>query len=148
MDGFSVLEMPCSFTTFADYDAACIRCEERRVVDRGAWTLIQRTLEWDKKKWKGRTLQTDLPTLNLLRGDRLEPDSCLRNVADDFDALCAFPAELVFWRMDAETATKRRVPIFCKGLGIEPHLSIAADYLHGLSLGLFQVWCSGFCTGC
>jgi len=56
---------------------------------------------------------------------------------------CLFPAELVFWRMDLETATKHRVPLFCRELGIEPDRSIAADYLHGLSLGLFQVWCSG-----
>ena len=143
LDGYSVLDMPSSLKTCADYDEACSRCEQRRVVDRNAWALIQRTLQWDKKKWRGRALKSDLPTLNLMRGDRLEPGGSLRDVADGFDGLACFPAELLFWRLDAETATKHRVPIFVPHLGLHPHQCIAVDYLHCLSLGVFQVFASG-----
>ncbi len=53
----------------------------------------------------------DIPTLGLKAGDRLEPSDLLWDVAS-FEASEAFPARVLFWRVQAETLTRHRNPLF------------------------------------
>ena len=134
--GFSPVSFPWVETTVGDYHDACDAAE--RVVDltREDWEAIKPLLVWDKRKngSRGRALCNDYARLGLLKNDRLEPSSYLRDVAR-FEFLSIFPCRVVFWRKAAETRTKHRNPLFCDETGVTPRL-LCTDKLHNLYLGV------------
>ena len=82
--------------------------------------------------------------MGLFRGDRLEPNPLLPDIAD-FDDIETFPCTALFWRAKAETISKHRNPLLlCLALGIGLH-SIVADVLHCLNLGMFKDFCTNLC---
>ena len=95
-------------------------------------------MAYDKSKGtgasRGRALRID--ACGLSKGDRLEPTCGLPDVAS-FDTLQT-PATVLFWRPTAETFTKHRNPLFDDAIGITPERCVMIDWLHTLSLGIFQ----------
>ena len=131
------------------YDAECKRCEVNVRIDseliRQA-ILIDGGLHADPNKAEmGRTLSHDLPALALLRGDRLEPSSSLRDTST-FESK-AVPFVCTFWRQHRDnrgrlaTFTLRRNPLFCESLGTSPTTTLHLDSLHTVYLGIFQFYC-------
>ena len=59
-----------------------------------------------------------------------------------FEALNVFPARCLVWRSASERMTHRRNPLYAQRIGITPTETSALDWLHTLSLGVFQTWCS------
>jgi len=122
-----------------DYEAACRRCERHVVVATEAQrTRIQEQLFYDKRAAgsHGRSLKSDIGEMNLKAGDRLEPNTALRDVAG-FEQL-PLPATVLFWRPAMETVTRHRNPLFNRSTGVSPD-TLKVDPLHCLYLGVFQV---------
>lgn len=84
-------------------------------------------------------MKSDVAPLGLLRGDRLEPWSGCQDILE-FDRLTKFPATVLFWRKSLEGVAHHRNPIFAAFTGILPGSTIALDWMHTLSLGVFQTW--------
>ena len=105
---------------------------------------IASRLEYDKRKtgWMGVGLNADYPPLHLKKGDRLEPNlSCLDT--EEFLSLdCTVAKRVLFWRTKDEKSVRHRNPLWSPNLGLEPSRCAALDWLHCLSLGTFQTWCS------
>ena len=95
----------------------------------------------EKKGWRGLGLSEDFSALNLLKGDRLEPHSGCMDTASFF-SLSEFPARVLFWRTKSEVTVRHRNPILSEATGILPERSCALDWLHVLSLGVFQSYLS------
>ena len=91
------LQQPFPPTGAADFEAACRACEHHATLDQASWLTVQNALHYDKSPDgpRGRALLTDLPVLNLRKGDRLEPGLGLLDAAA-FDAIAAFPREVLF----------------------------------------------------
>ena len=144
---FSALSSPWPEKTTIEYERACLECEIWRTIpDVRTHQMIWGALMYDRSKdgYKGRRLDRDLPELNLLRGDRLEPCPFLTNVGNY--AQLRLPARVMFWRVKNQTIATRRNPIFSP----TTHLSIthlAIDPLHTLHLGVYKafvaraLWC-------
>ena len=92
-----------------------------------------------KKSGKGRTLWSNIPSLNLETGDRLEPSETLRNVGDFDEA--NLPLEVTFWRSNLESSTRHRNPLWNKTIGITPARTMTWDTLHEMNLGTMKRWC-------
>ena len=90
---------------------------------------------------KGLSLSDDYPALLLQRHDRIEAWSGMEDIAD-FERLSVFPVRVLFWRSKEETLCRRRCPLFSPEIGIVPDKICALDWLHGLSLGVWQTYCS------
>lgn len=124
---------------WVDYERACADCELPRVLDARAFSLVKATLDFDRRPngSRGRALRADLPSLGLLRGDRLEPSEGVPDTGAGFDSLKP-PVRAVFWRPSKETVTRHRNPLFAAALGVTPQACIQVDWMHTLSLGIFQ----------
>eukprot|EP00971_Amphidinium_carterae_P082515 1631992-Amphidinium_carterae.2 len=101
---------------------------------------------------KGMALQTHMPELGLVRGDRLEPSKSLPDVGAlwELNLLgqpsklpCVGkyvgslrPVQLIFWRRTTETLVRRRCPLFSNCLDLPDILAV--DSMHILALGVFQ----------
>ena len=91
----SVVDSPFAEITDEMYDEACRACEvvvsipdlETKAVPQGALVY--------SKEFGGRGLKRDVPSLGLLRGDRLEPTRELRDIAG-FVVLSIFPHSSFF----------------------------------------------------
>jgi hypothetical protein len=135
-------DMPWTLNTPEDYEAACARCEHHVVVrTRQLRNRIAASLFYDKRTSgsRGRALRVDIPELNLMAGDRLEPSAGCPDVGA-FEHL-SLPATVVFWRHDDETLSKHRNPIFNAFTGISLN-TLTVDTLHCFYLGVLQVHCS------
>ena len=119
-------------------------CEVEVQLNSGTYTLVRQRLEFDKRKDgnRGRCLDSDIPALGLKKGDRLEPTPSIPS-SDFFDTLRPGPGETLtatFWRRKRETRTRHRNPLFTAGTYLSPSRSLASDWLHCLSLGVFGYW--------
>lgn len=145
LDGWDCVTSPHQPKTLDEYKAACDRCERWVTLSQRQHTELRAILEYDKRKdsksSKGLALQKDYPGLGLRKGDRVERCEGLVD-AQDFENIKVFPARVCFWRRSEETFVYHRNAIFSEDTGIDPHRSMALDWLHVLSLGVFQTWCS------
>jgi len=134
---------PCKRHDAEAYELACSSCELDRVIPADTWRSLRATLHYDKRLYthafRGRCLQADMPALDLKKGDRLEPSHSLRDVGSDFDHL-AWPQTFRFWRRSQETSTRHRNPLFSDDIGTSPDRTIAFDWLHCLSWGVFKTF--------
>ena len=89
----------------------------------------------------GLGINEDYPDLAPRKGDRIEPHSKMLDVGSSM-ALDTFPHRVLFWRTSAETHARHRNPLWSEKTGILPDRSAALDWLHVLSLGVFQTWCA------
>ena len=140
--GLSPLSLPWQSKTFAHYQAACAQCERWVIVPTIALLYrLRAALHYDKRKavnaGRGRVLKVDLPELQLLAGDRLEPHEKMPDVGVIDDCKTA-PIELLFWRRSCETIARHRNPLFDEDLGITPENIFVPDWLHSLSLGVYK----------
>ena len=128
----------------ADYRAACERCEQWRVIEtQGVYLKLRAVLFYDKRATgaRGLCLKEDLPDLRLLKGDRVEPCEDVPDIGM-LEHLEEFPARVLFWRPSAETLARHKNPLFNDAIGFTPYRCVGVDWLHTLSLGIFQTWCS------
>ena len=140
--GFSPLTSAFPLTPPGDYEAACAACEQVRNLTQEQWALVKTCLAYNKAKDgpRGRALVADLPTLALLKHDRLQPDLSLQDVGK-FEDVTVFPVRVTFWRRSAETRTRHRNPVFDPLLGISVD-TLCVDTLHSLYLGPAKDWCA------
>ena len=142
--GVSVLGMPKARKTLEQYLEACAACELWVDVDDHAYATLRAALEYQKGKagCRGRGLKVDVLVggVQLLKGDRLEPHAGMMDVAA-FDRK-ARPFRALFWRRSRETLTRRRNPLFANDIGLSPWATMAVDWQHCLSLGVFKTWAS------
>lgn len=125
-----------------DYDASCRACELHvNIQNANTIQLLRRSLVYDRseKGYRGRILSYDLPSLDLKRGDRLEPSNQLPNVhmLDDV----TIGSRLTFWRRSKEVLARHRNPLFGEDLGIPAETSLVEDLLHCLYLGIIHALC-------
>ena len=129
-------------TTHEGYAIACARCERRvHLPDVATRDLVVRALRYDKRSGgsNGRALAVDIPHLDLLAGDRLEPSESLRDVSllDDVQT----PIDILFWRCAEDTATRHRNPVFDLDTGVTLDC-LTVDLLHALNLGVMLKFCA------
>ncbi len=136
----SLLSLPWSSVTSADYDLACSACERHVVVSAPQHRTLRAILRYDKRRSGagGRALLDDFPALGLLKGDRLEPTPSLPDIGA-FDSITTFPCPLLFWRKANETRARRRNPLLDDNLGIGIAI-FCFDTLHTLNLGSAKSW--------
>jgi hypothetical protein len=143
----SAVSMPWVDVTDADYDAACAACEIKVALSAHDIVEVTRHLFYDtsKKGSRGRSLRNNIPRLHLIVGDRLEPSSTLRDVAQ-FEAV-APGTIIVFWRSSKQTRTHHRNPLFDVGLGISITL-LCVDLLHAFHLGVMKEFANSLSGRC
>ena len=126
----------------ADYDQACRACEKLVVLTRELHRSIRNSLKYDKRRdgSRGRCTTKDFPSVDLRKGDRLEPCAELPDVGA-FELIDVFPVRALFWRRADETRTRHRLPLFDPRLGITLH-TIMIDQLHAMNLGVLQNFCA------
>jgi hypothetical protein len=138
--GYSPLGMPAPTTTAEVYEAGVTACELTVALSAAAMKQVRAALVFDKKKdggARGRALAIDLPALGLSRGLRLEPTAEFPDIAN-FHA-GQWPRTVTFWDRQKETVTRQRNPLFnTRRTGITV-TDLGIDWLHALSLGVFQV---------
>ena len=144
--GWDVISSPYRDKTFDDYVAAAERCEFWKRVTRSDYVVLKRRfLQYDKRTGsnssRGLALVDDYPPLELKKGDRVEEISGAID-CQDFYGVTVFPVDICFWRPSMETVTQHRNPLFSEETGITPLRSTALDWLHVLSLGIFQSFVS------
>ena len=126
------------------YEDACARCEIPLELDAAAIDRLRGRLVYVKtKKAQGRYLSSPLPEYGLLQYDRLEPSRELLDIAA-IDGPSASSARAVFWRQSSETSARHRNPLFSHETGLSP-VNLGIDWLHTLSLGVFQFWLAVLC---
>ena len=135
---------PWHLNEHEDYMTACSRCEHKIIADAGLIKRLSRCLKYDKRARgnHGRCLTENLPEVNLLAGDRLEPSANLVDVAD-LERMCKKPGEtveLTFWRCGEETMCSHRCPLWDASLGITAPDVVVFDTLHTLNLGVMQLF--------
>ena len=139
--GFSALRMPHAPKTAAHYAAACTNAEVWVDLSSADIAKIRANLYYEKRsghRFRGRVLSVDMDEHGLKKGDRLEP-------THDFPDVGRFvpeqaPRRAKFWRSTEQTSTRWRNPIFDEGTGVDLNC-LCFDWLHTLSLGVFQVVC-------
>eukprot|EP00969_Alexandrium_andersonii_P311087 13745657-Alexandrium_andersonii.AAC.1 len=96
-------------------------------------------LRFDKRSsgGKGLCLVSDVPSLKLRAGDRLEPSAELPDIGR-FSTLKEYPVVATFWRSADQSLVQHRCPLFDPALGILPYQSLVVDELHALHLGVYQ----------
>ena len=138
--GYSLDGGPHRFNTTEDYVEATERCELTRRLTAEQYYKVKDATFWDSRQngFRGLALKCDIPELELLRGDRIEP--CLSRLdVGTFESIATFPCEVHFWRTTEETITHHRCPLFSEAIGVSPH-SIAIDALHTWYLGPLLIW--------
>ena len=137
--GFDALSFPWPLRSFAEYLHDVTICEIRvHVATTHLLNIIRARFFFDKRQGgaKGRALSEGVPEVGLLKGDRLEPDLSMPDVGM-VDSISA-PCTLLFWRSSAASSSSHRNPLFSEATGITPERCLAVDWLHCLSLGVFQ----------
>lgn len=110
---------------------------------------IRSKLFYDKRKQggHGQCLNEDIPVafiggVVLLKGDRLEPSSTLKDIGATFDNLVIFPNTVTFWRPSLASVCHHRNPLFSATIGNTHGELIGIDDLHSNALGSFGFLCS------
>ena len=138
-DDVTFEKLPWLETTMEDYLSACALCEVWvTFANRREHARVRARLAFDRRKegGRGRCLTDDMPTFNLLKGDRLEPCRSCPDIGVGFDELAqkAFPVTVLFWRRSAETILRHRNPLFeVPGVTM---LTLMVDTLHCMFLGV------------
>ena len=137
--GFSPMGLASPARTMVDYMRSCVQCETRVALTPAHIRQIRPCMYFDKRRTAdgnhGRSLSRDVPELGLLRNSRLEPSSAFPDIHNfDADDMGAGP-------LSGGGARKNLVfgaeIFFCAESGVSID-SIAIDWLHTLSLGVFQ----------
>ena len=138
--GATPLHMPSPLKTHADYVAECERVEHERSLTREQYDLVTARLQFDKRRagHRGLALMSDIPSLGLVAGDRIDPCPQLPDVMQFF-SIREFPVSIVFWRTSDNPAILRRNPVFDQALGITVE-SLTIDVLHTLNLGVYKIF--------
>lgn len=139
--GFSPLNSVWGELTHDDLDRACRGCEKWRTLSQPDHARVRAHLHYDKRAHgaSGRALFADLPDLQLMKDDRLEPHPGLWDVGL-FDKISKFPCRILFWRKSLETRCRHRNPIWDPTIGVTLE-SLMVDKLHTLHLGPAMAWC-------
>jgi hypothetical protein len=127
--------------TTQDYRQACEACEVTIAVNAADVAAITPHLHYNKDSTgpRGRALLSDdFAHLGLSRKDRLEPSWGLADVSTFEFRRPPFLAS--FWRRSRETIARHRNPVFSPATGVGLK-NIGLDWLHILSLGVFQCFC-------
>ena len=140
LEGFSQDAFPYAEKTYDEVDEACRVCEIVLVLTAILHQQIRTRLGYDrtKKGYHGRYLMEGIPGTNLEIGDRLEPSWEIPDTGAGFDNLCVFPITATFWRSSRETWVYHRNPLWNRRMGFTHDRCMAVDWLHSLSLGVFQ----------
>ena len=147
VEGYTAETTTCALKQFEHYEAACDACEVLVTIRTATQARrLQAALRFDNRRGgtRGRIVQVDLPDLNLLSDDRVEPSASFVDVGRDIREL-PLPIVITFWRSSRETITKHRNPIFSEATGVSPSGSLGVDWLHCLSLGVAQFFFSWRC---
>ena len=143
--GASRIRFPSRENREGEYDEACDRCmlEIEMTGDKRKALLEQGGLQYDKRPngSHGLALGNDVPTLGLVRGDRVEPSPALPDVGQLERLDLRNRPRIVFWRPSRETLAKHKNPLFCARIGLTVQRSLAPDTLHTLYLGVFLAFC-------
>ena len=140
LDRWDAVTHPYNLRSFDDYESACDNCEQWRYISRAQHVALRGLLFFDRRRdGRGPTLKADFDDLDLKKGDRLEPWDGSPDVLQ-FEKLSVFPAQVLFWRSSEEGVTHHRNPLFDRFTGMLPENVIALDWMHTLSLGVFQSW--------
>ena len=109
LGGWSPLSPVHALVGHADFEAACGACAQKRRLTKADWQLVKNSLAYVKASDgpRGRALLCDLPSLGLLKHDRLEPDLVLQGIAW-FDEALSPPVSCTVWRRSLETRVRRR----------------------------------------
>ena len=136
---WDAISHPFEERTWEDYLRHCAGAERWRTITKEQHFALRGILSYERRDGKGASLTAAYPALLLEKGDRLEPwDGCPDIAA--FERLSSFPAEVLFWRSSDEGMSHHRNPIYSPEIGLLPGTSSALDWLHTLSLGVFQSW--------
>ena len=100
--------------------------------------MLRARLAFDRRPHggRGRCLTEDIPSLQLLQGDRLEPCPTCQDIGTGFDELAGgpYPVRVLFWRRSKETSARHRCPIMrVPGMTM---LHLLVDTLHCMFLGV------------
>ena len=137
--GVSPISLPWCLNDPAAYFTAIARCEITVVINAVQYSRLRALMKYDKRAiGSGGLALTSIQgieDLNLLPGDRLEPNENLYDIGDFF-TLSILPVALRFWRRANETIALRRCALFDARLGITPDRTICADVLHTFHLGI------------
>ena len=128
-----------SAKTLDDYLASCASCEIHVTVrtEEERTQLVDCLAADGNRDRRGRFMKKPLAALGLRKNDRLEPST---TVPDTHTwELLVLPIVLTFWR--GQGITHHRNPLFCTELRVSLHDVFAVDWLHTLSLGIFQDFC-------
>ena len=138
--GISLHSLPWLEKDWGNYEASRSRCEIWVDVPANLFKRTRGLLLYDKRRDgnRGRCLAKDMPELGLCKGDRLEPSPSLMNCSAIDKMEPDGPARLLFWRRAFETMARRRCALFDPTIGLTPQLTLAPDWLHALSLGVFK----------
>ena len=125
----------------ADYVSAWSACVTTVTVLSNRIRILRGRLRFNASKDgpRGRALEADIPELGLQRSDRLEPSRARPDVAVLNETECS--VDLTFWRRRRETWVLRRNPLL-EVLGVSVAITLVPDWMHGLSLGVFQSFIS------
>jgi hypothetical protein len=134
--GLSPLTFPHELKTHADWETRVQSCEVSRHFSALELQQLKGALFYDRRKNGncGRCLAVDM--FGLQKGDRLEPNPALP-FPGSLDAMTE-PTTLHFWRAGCERGIKHRNPLWRADLGITVDAVLGIDWLHSLSLGVFQ----------
>jgi hypothetical protein len=129
--GFSPVSSSYTLVKPSDYDEACNRAEHKVVLSREQHGVVKNSLVYnnDRNGPRGRALICDVPSLNLFKGDRLEPDRKVQDIGQVFDDVAVFPLPVTFWRQSPDHRVTHRCPIFDDALGITID-TVCVDTLH------------------
>jgi hypothetical protein len=144
VSGLSPVSSTYPLKTAATYAADCDRCEVKVTLRTDADRIKLRSnlfLDARQHGSHGRALKCDLPEFGLLKGDRVEPSVEVQDT-HDFESL-RLPTVVTFWRPAVEGMTHHRNPIFSDAVHISLQESVAIDWLHTMSLGIFQEFVGG-----
>lgn len=127
--------------TLGMYEQSCAAAEVKVTIPAAEMPKVRAALVYDVRKGgqRGRSLALAVPSLGLQKGDRLEPAPWAMDpsLLDDAPA----PAETLWWGSSRDTRVRKRNPLFVAETYISPS-SISPDWMHTLSLGVFQFFCA------
>ena len=128
--------------THAQYEQTCSGCEIRVKVKTPAQKTELRANMEVSYKFRGRFITRDLPNFNLRKGDRLEPSAKIVDTHQWEDL--ELPIVLTCWGSSRRGMTHHRNPLFGGTSAISFASCICLDWLHTLSLGIFQDFIGAF----
>ena len=143
-DGLGPLRFPLPLKTFLEYQEACRKCEIVITLSEPQLRAVKACVIFPKKKQgqvTGCVLSQDISGTPLRKNDRLEPS---RYLSDVFQLKhCEPGCTLLFWRSSCEGLTHHRCPLWDSDILLTPD-ALQIDWLHALSLGVFQDFCGHF----